>query len=187
MLPHSGKRGNAILTEINENVHTIGVHGLVHEDIVVVVVGKDLLDGSGGAGLEFLDLLVGGTFFLEFIVYGFDVGCKKKSANKDLEEVRKGLGGLHFKCDLKASLEGFMPSSVLSQTRRNWSSMSWTMTWAPSPPSSSSPPSAEGLAPSSSKFSDPLRYLRQSAVQRTGPSSMILKVSEMISSPVMIS
>lgn len=80
MLPHSGIRGNAIITEIDENMHAIGVHGLVHKDIVVVVVGKDLLDSCGSAGLEFLDFLFGGTFFLEFIVDGFDVGCNK-SAN----------------------------------------------------------------------------------------------------------
>lgn len=81
MLPHSSERSNTILTEIDENVHTVGVHGLVHEDVVVVVVGKDLLDGGGSAGLEFLDFLVGGAFFLEFVVDGFDVGCPNISTH----------------------------------------------------------------------------------------------------------
>jgi hypothetical protein len=75
MLPHSSERSNTILTEIDEHVHTVGVHGLVHEDIVVVVVGENLLDGGSGAGLEFLDFFLGSAFFLEFVVDGFDVGC----------------------------------------------------------------------------------------------------------------
>lgn len=77
MLPHGGKGGNTILTEIDENVHAVGVHGLVHENVVVIVVGKDLLDSGGCAGLEFLDFLVGSTLFLEFVIDGFDVGCNK--------------------------------------------------------------------------------------------------------------
>jgi hypothetical protein len=75
VLPDGSIGGNTVLTEIDEHVHTIGVHRLVHEDIVVVVVGKDLLDGGSGAGLEFLDSFVGGTFFLELGVDAFDVGC----------------------------------------------------------------------------------------------------------------
>lgn len=74
MLPNSSIRSNTILTEINEHVHTIGVHRLVHEDIVVVVVAKDLLDGGGGTGLEFLDGFFGSALFLEFVVDGFDIG-----------------------------------------------------------------------------------------------------------------
>ena len=47
------------------NVHSITVHGLAHEDIVVVVVGEDLLDTGGGVGLELIDGLLGGTLLGE--------------------------------------------------------------------------------------------------------------------------
>lgn len=36
-------------------IHGVTVHGLAHQDIVVVVVGRDLLDGAGGVGFELGD------------------------------------------------------------------------------------------------------------------------------------
>lgn len=75
VLPDSSERGDTVLTEIDEDVHAVGVHRLVHEDIVVVVVGEDLLDGSGSATLEFLDGFFGGTVFLELVVDALDIGC----------------------------------------------------------------------------------------------------------------
>lgn len=75
VLPDGSVRGDAVLTEIDEDMHAVGVHGLVHEDVVVVVVGKDLLDGGGSGTLEFLDGLLRGTLFLELVVDALDVGC----------------------------------------------------------------------------------------------------------------
>jgi hypothetical protein len=75
VLPDGSVRGDTVFTEVDEDVHAVGVHGLVHEDIVVVVVAEDLLDGGSSAGLEFLDGVIRGTLFLELVVDGLDVGC----------------------------------------------------------------------------------------------------------------
>lgn len=75
VLPDGSEGSNTILTEINEDVHGTAIHGGTHEDIVVVVVGKDLLDSGGSTGLELLDGLFGGTVLLELVVDGLDVGC----------------------------------------------------------------------------------------------------------------
>lgn len=105
MLPHSSVGGNTILTEIDEHVHTVGVHGLVHENIVVVVVGKDLLDGGSGAGLEFLDCVFGSAIFLEFVVDGFDVGYQNISTHNN--ERFGGEGGIAtFQVRLECILGG---------------------------------------------------------------------------------
>jgi hypothetical protein len=74
VLPDGSVRGDTVFTEIDEDVHAVGVHGLVHENIIVVVVAKDLLDGGGSATLEFLDGLLRGTLFLELVVDTLDVG-----------------------------------------------------------------------------------------------------------------
>lgn len=50
--------GNAKLEEwrgINDNVHSITGHALAHEDIVIVVFGKNLLHGSSSVLLELLN------------------------------------------------------------------------------------------------------------------------------------
>lgn len=49
----------------NSNIHGITVHGLAHEDIVVVVVAGDLLDGTGGTTLELSNGLGAGVRLLE--------------------------------------------------------------------------------------------------------------------------
>lgn len=71
------------------NVHSIAVHGLTHQDIVVVVVGKDLLDGSGSTGLELIDGLLGGTSLGQSGKDLLHVGCRKED-------------WLALKCDVKA-------------------------------------------------------------------------------------
>lgn len=83
VLPESGVGGDTVLTEVNQdvpgnrlvkillfhhrghNIHSITVHGVAHQDIVVVIVGKDLLDGSGSTLLESIDLRFGNTLLLE--------------------------------------------------------------------------------------------------------------------------
>ena len=52
ILPDSGIRCYTILTEVNQDVHRALLHGLAHVEIVIVIVGKNLLDGTGGACLE---------------------------------------------------------------------------------------------------------------------------------------
>lgn len=85
VLPEGSIRGDTILTEVNQDMHGIAIHRLAHQDVVVVVVGQDLLDGSGGLGLELLDRLLGGTLLLELVVDTLDVGCTRQlSANCDI-------------------------------------------------------------------------------------------------------
>lgn len=43
------------------DIHSVTVHGLAHENVVVVVVTEDLLNSGGGTGLELIDLLLRGT------------------------------------------------------------------------------------------------------------------------------
>lgn len=54
--------------------HSITVHGGAHEDIVVVVVGDNLLHGGGGVGLELLDGFLAGTGLLELLEELLEVG-----------------------------------------------------------------------------------------------------------------
>jgi hypothetical protein len=74
VFPQGSVRSDTIVTEINENVHSVTVHGLTHENIVVVVVSEDLLDSSGSASLERLDSLFGGFPLLKLVVDTLDVG-----------------------------------------------------------------------------------------------------------------
>lgn len=85
VLPDGGVGGNTVLAEVNEDVpgkesasceirvgihgdvHGIAVHGLAHQDIVVVVVGGDLLESDGSALLELIDGLGGGTGLLKLL------------------------------------------------------------------------------------------------------------------------
>lgn len=92
MLPQGSVGGNTILTEVDENVpanvsihaiyniqarssclHRVTVHGLAHENIVVVVVAKDLLDGIGSAVLESINGLLGSAPLLQLVQDLFDV------------------------------------------------------------------------------------------------------------------
>lgn len=74
VLPEGGIGGDTVLTEVNQDVHSTAVHRGAHQDIVVVVVGKDLLHGTGSTALELLDGLLGGTVLLELVVDLLDVG-----------------------------------------------------------------------------------------------------------------
>jgi hypothetical protein len=74
VFPQGGVRGGTVLAEVDQDVHGVAVHGLAHQHVVVVVVGEDLLDGGGGAGLECLDGLLAGALFLELVVDTLNVG-----------------------------------------------------------------------------------------------------------------
>jgi hypothetical protein len=90
VLPDGGEGSDTVLTEVNQDVpkerrvsikrniechqgfqrcysHGITVHGGAHEDIVVVVVGNDLLHGDGGVLLELVDALGAGASLLELL------------------------------------------------------------------------------------------------------------------------
>lgn len=43
---------------IKGDVHSVTVHALAHEDVVVIVIGNDLLHGSGSVLLELLSALL---------------------------------------------------------------------------------------------------------------------------------
>lgn len=68
--------------------HSITVHGLAHENIVVVPVGKDLLHSASGLGLPLLLSLcgirglseLGGGILVELL----EVSCIKKAKVSDL-------------------------------------------------------------------------------------------------------
>lgn len=49
------------------HVHGIAIHGLAHQDIVVVIVGGDLLEGDGSTLLELVNGLGGSTILLELL------------------------------------------------------------------------------------------------------------------------
>lgn len=74
VLPQGSIGSNAVLTVVDQDVHGVAVHGRAHQHVVVIVVGEDLLDGGGGAGLELLDGLLAGTLLLELVVEVLDVG-----------------------------------------------------------------------------------------------------------------
>ena len=59
--------------DISGNSHGITIHLLAHEDIVVVVVGRNLLDGAGSVRLELFDGLSAGTGLLELLQNLLDV------------------------------------------------------------------------------------------------------------------
>lgn len=63
MLPEDDVGGNTVLTPVDEGDHSIGVHGLTSEELVVLEVGDDLLDVGGSTLLEDRDLL--GVVLLE--------------------------------------------------------------------------------------------------------------------------
>lgn len=65
-----------IRTEHNGNLHGITVHGLAHEDIVVVVVAGDLLDGTGGTTLELSNGIGAGASLLQLLEDLLDVAYK---------------------------------------------------------------------------------------------------------------
>lgn len=54
--------------------HGIAIHGGAHEDIVVVVVGDDLLHSGGGVGLELGNGLGAGAGLLELLEELLEVG-----------------------------------------------------------------------------------------------------------------
>jgi len=58
ILPDSGIRCYAILAVVNQDVHRTLFHRFAHEEIVVVKVAQDLLDGSCCTGLEGFGFLV---------------------------------------------------------------------------------------------------------------------------------
>jgi hypothetical protein len=90
VLPDGSVGGDTVITEVNQDVpkerrvsikrniechqgfqrcysHGITVHGGAHEDIVVVVVGNDLLHGNRGVLLELIDGLGAGAGLLELL------------------------------------------------------------------------------------------------------------------------
>ena len=96
MFPQGSVRGNTIFTEVNEdvpsrntlavrtyrqkkkkkkkNIHGITIRGLAHENIVVVVVGKNFLDCIRSAGLELINRLLRCSLLLELLKDIFDIG-----------------------------------------------------------------------------------------------------------------
>jgi hypothetical protein len=52
VLPEDHVRGNTVLSVVHEDDHTIGVHRLSSEELVVLEVSNDLLGESTGGGLE---------------------------------------------------------------------------------------------------------------------------------------
>lgn len=73
-----------------DDIHSITIHGLAHEDIVVVVVAKDLLDGGGGVGLELVDGGLIGALLLELLEDLLHVGWDG-SAIVETEMKEKGV------------------------------------------------------------------------------------------------
>lgn len=95
--PDGSVGGNTILAEVNQDVprnsqfeisevksscgdiHGITVHGLAHENIIVVPVGKDLLHSASGLGLPHLLSLcrirglseLGGGILVELLKVGY--------------------------------------------------------------------------------------------------------------------
>ena len=68
---------NVVSHRNTHNLHGIAVQAGAHEHVVVVVVAKDLLHGSGGASLKLLDFLLAGALLLELVVDGSDVAYMK--------------------------------------------------------------------------------------------------------------
>lgn len=62
----------------NNDIHSVGVHGLANKELVVLEVGNDLLGVGRGAGLKGLDVLVAGTLglhgLLDLLHVGLEVG-----------------------------------------------------------------------------------------------------------------
>jgi hypothetical protein len=66
VLPEDGVGGDAILTVVKEDDHSIGVHGLAGVELELLEVGKELLlDILGSAVLESLDLFLRSILLLE--------------------------------------------------------------------------------------------------------------------------
>lgn len=58
------------------NLHSITIHALAHENVVVVVVGADLLDSGRSTTLELGNLLCAGFLLLETLEDLLDVAWK---------------------------------------------------------------------------------------------------------------
>lgn len=72
------------------DIHSIGIEGSTEEDIVVVVVGNDLLESSSTVGLELLDIGLRSTLLLELLVDTANVGCKSGVlVNRDFPKEKK--------------------------------------------------------------------------------------------------
>jgi hypothetical protein len=58
VLPDRGIRSDAILTEVDQDVHGSLLHRLAHVEVVIIVVRQNLLDGTWRTSLESLGFLV---------------------------------------------------------------------------------------------------------------------------------
>lgn len=56
-----------MVCERTSHIHSVTVHALTHQDIVVVVVGGDLLHSNGSVLLELINSLLGGAAALEML------------------------------------------------------------------------------------------------------------------------
>jgi hypothetical protein len=55
VLPDGNEGGDTVLAVVEEDDHTVGVHGLAGVELVVLEVANDLLGEAGSLGLELLD------------------------------------------------------------------------------------------------------------------------------------
>jgi len=88
VLPEDHVRGNTVLSVVHEDDHTIGVHGLSGEELVVLEVSDHLLGKGTGGGLE------GGKTSLGVLVTGVSLGLESSlgllHVRLEVGEVRLG-------------------------------------------------------------------------------------------------
>jgi len=64
VLPDSHERRDPILAVVKQNDHSIGVHGLADEKLVVLEAGNNLFGKGGCSFLKLLDLVLTATLLL---------------------------------------------------------------------------------------------------------------------------
>jgi hypothetical protein len=73
VLPDGNVGGDTVLAVVEEDNHTVGVHGLASIELVVLEVGDDLLGEAGSLGLELLDGSLISALVLESLLDGLHV------------------------------------------------------------------------------------------------------------------